>query len=46
MLKLHLLYFLSTITTIVSGGRPGAPAPVEVNFMKTAINEFVTHGAR
>ena len=48
MLKLHLLCIFSTISTTVFGGTPGpgTPASVEVNFMKTAIDEFVAHGAR
>ena len=45
MFKLHLLCIFSTISTVF-GGTPGTPAAAEVNFMKTAINEFVTHGAR
>ena len=46
MFKLQILAIFSTISTAVFGGRPDGPAPVDVSFMKTAINEFVTHGAR
>ena len=46
MFKLQFLAIFSTISTAVFGGRPDGPAPVDVSFMKTAINEFVTHGAR
>ena len=45
MFNLQILAIFS-ISTAVFGGRPDGPAPVDVSFMKTAINEFVTHGAR